>query len=70
MWFPKNSTPLLSSLDQLDVHTSTSVQTRNFSTLYASIPQNLSKSTADINGSGDKVCTADDICKMMEHTFN
>ena len=40
----KNSTSLLSSLDQLDVRTATSVQTYDFSTLYTSIPQNLLKS--------------------------
>ena len=33
MWIVKNSTSLLSSLDQLDVHTATSVQTYDFSTL-------------------------------------
>ena len=40
----KNSTNLLSSLDQLDVRTATSVQTYDFSTLYTSIPHNLLKS--------------------------
>ena len=40
----KNSTSLLSSLDQLDVRTATSVQTYDFSTLYTSIPHNLLKS--------------------------
>ena len=44
MWFVKNSTSLLSSLDQLDVRTTTSVQTYDFSTLYTSIPHNLLKS--------------------------
>ena len=44
MWIVKNSTKLLSSLDQLDVHTSTSVQTYDFSTLYTSISHNLLKS--------------------------
>ena len=44
MWIVKNSTSLLSSLDQLDVHTATSVQTYDFSTLYTSIPHNLLKS--------------------------
>ena len=34
MWILKNSTSLLSSLDQLDVCTATSVQTFDFSTLY------------------------------------
>ena len=34
MWFLKNSTSLLSSLDQLDVRTAKSVQTFDFSTLY------------------------------------
>ena len=43
-WILKNSTSLLSSLDQLDVHTATSVQTFDFSTLYTSIPHNLLKS--------------------------
>ena len=38
------STSLLSSLDQLDVRTATSVQTYDFSTLYTSIPHNLLKS--------------------------
>ena len=37
MWILKNSTSLLSSLDQLDVRTATSVQTFDFSTLYTSI---------------------------------
>ena len=40
----KNSTSLLSSLDQLDVYTATSVQTYDFSTLYTPIPHNLLKS--------------------------
>ena len=44
MWTLKNSTSLLSSLDQLDVHTATSVQTFDFSTLYTSIPHYLLKS--------------------------
>ena len=44
MWIVKNSTSLLSSLDQLDVRTATSVQTYDFSTLYISIPYNLLKS--------------------------
>ena len=44
MWILKNSTSLLSSLDQLDIHTVTSVQTFDFSTLYTSIPHNLLKS--------------------------
>ena len=44
MWILKNSTSLLSSLDQLDVRTATSVQTFDFSTLYTSIPYDLLKS--------------------------
>ena len=44
MWIVKNSTSLLSSLHQLDVHTTTSVQTYEFSTLYTSIPHSLLKS--------------------------
>ena len=44
MWILKNSTSLLSSLDQLDVRTATSVQTFDFSTLYISIPDDLLKS--------------------------
>ena len=45
MWFIlKNSTSLLSSLDQLDVCTATSVQKFDFSTLYTSIPHDLFKS--------------------------
>ena len=44
MWIVKNSTDLLSSLDQLNVLTATSVQTYDFSTLYTSIPHNLFKS--------------------------
>ena len=40
----ENSTSLLSSLDQLDVHTATSVQTFDFSTFYTSIPHDLLKS--------------------------
>ena len=43
-WILKNSTSLLSSPDQLDVRTATSVQTFDFSTLYTSIPYNLLKS--------------------------
>ena len=39
----KNSTSLLSSLDQLDVCTATSVRTFDFSTLYTSIPHDLLK---------------------------
>ena len=44
MWILKNSTSLLSSLEQLDVRTATSVQTFDFSTLYTSIPHDLLKS--------------------------
>ena len=44
IWILKNSTSLLSSLDQLDIRTATSVQTFDFSTLYASIPHDLLKS--------------------------
>ena len=44
MWILKNSTRLLSSLDQLDVRTATSVQTFDFSTFYTSIPHDLLKS--------------------------
>ena len=97
MWILKNSTSLLSSLDQLDVHTAKSAQTFDFSTLYTSIPHNLLKSrisnlvhiafrkkggsvrythinvtraqgyfTHDINGNGDNMYTADNICKMIE----
>ena len=44
MWILKNSTSLLSSPDQLDVRTATSVQTFEFSTLYTSIPHDLLKS--------------------------
>ena len=97
MWIVKNSTSLLSSLDQLDVCTATSVQTFDFSTLYTSIPHDLLKSrisnlvhnafrkkdggvrhthikvtrtegyfTQDINGSGDNMYAADNICKMIE----
>ena len=95
MWILKNSASLLSSLDQLDVHTATSLQTFDFSTLYTSIPHDLLKSrisnlvlsekkdgsvrdthikatraqgyfTHDINGSGDNMYTADNICKMID----
>ena len=97
MWFLKNSTSLLSSLNQLDVRTATSVQTFDFSTLYTSIPHDLLKSrisnlvhnafrkkdgsvryphikgtrakgyfTHDINGSGNGMHTADNICRMIE----
>ena len=96
MWIVKNSS-LLSSLDQLDVCTATSVQTFDFSTLYTSIPHDLLKSrisnlvhnafrkkdgsvrytdikvtrtqgyfTQDINGSGDNMYAADNICKVIE----
>ena len=44
MWILKHSTSLLSSLDQLDVHTATSVQTFDFSTLYTSILHDILKS--------------------------
>ena len=44
MWILKNSTTLLSSLDQPDVRTATSVQSFDFSTLYTSIPHDLLKS--------------------------
>ena len=40
----KNSTSLLSSLDQLDVRTATSFQTSDFLTRYTSIPHDLLKS--------------------------
>ena len=101
MWILENSTSLLSSLDQLDVRTATSVQTFDFSTLYTSIPHDLLKSrisnlvhnafrkkdgrvrythikvtrakgyfTHDINGSGDNMYTADNICKMTEVLIN
>ena len=94
MWILKNSTSLLSSLDQLDVCTAMSVQTFDFVTVYTSIPHDLLKSrisnlvhnafrkkdgsvtythikvtraqgylTHDINGSGDNMYTADNICK-------
>ena len=97
MWILKNSTSLLSSLDQLDIRTATSVQTIDFSVLYTSIPHNLLKSrisnivhtafrkkggsvtythinvtrekgyfTYDMNGGGDDMYTADNICKMIE----
>ena len=41
MWILINSTSLLSSLDQLDVRTATSVQAFDFSTLYTPIPHDL-----------------------------
>ena len=44
MWIVKNSTSLLSSLDQLAVRTATLVQTYDFSTFSTSIPHNLLKS--------------------------
>ena len=44
MWILKNSTSLLSSLDQLDVRTATSVQTLNFSAFFTSIPHDVLKS--------------------------
>ena len=44
MWILSNSTSLLSSLDQLDVRTATSVQTFEFSTLCTSILHDLLKS--------------------------
>ena len=93
MWILKNSASLLSSLDQFDVRTATF----DFSTLYTSIPNDLSKSrisnlvhntfrkkdgsvrythikvtgakafsTHDINGGGDNMYTADNVCKMIE----
>ena len=63
-WILKNSTSLLSSLDQLDVRTATSVQAFDFSTLYTSIEKaNKSGHLADyldftfIIGSGGKLST-------------
>ena len=44
MWILKNSTNLLSSLGHLGVHSTTSIQTFDFSTLYTSIPHDLLKS--------------------------
>ena len=44
MWILKNSTSLSSSLDQLDVRTTTSVQMFDFATLLTSIPDDLLKS--------------------------
>ena len=63
MWIVKNSTSLLSSLDQLDVRTATSVQTYDFSTLYTSIPHNLLKSriTALIHNSFKRIMEVTDI---------
>ena len=97
MWILNNSRSLLSSHDQLYVHTATSVQTFDFLTLYTSVPHDLLKSrisnlvhntfrkndasvrythikvtraqgyfTHDINGSGNNMYTADNICKMIE----
>ena len=48
MWILKNSTSLLSSLDQLVVYTATSVQTFDFLTLYTSIPHDLLKSRINL----------------------
>ena len=48
MWILKNSTCLLSSLDQPDVHRAQGYFTH------------------DINGGGDNMYTADNICKMVE----
>ena len=79
IWILKNSTSLLSSLDQLDVRTAKSVQTFDFSMLYTSIPHDLlirythikltrakGYFTHDINGGGDNMFTADSICEMIE----
>ena len=44
MWILKRSTCLLSSPDQLDVRTATSMQTHDFPTLYTSIPHKLLQS--------------------------
>ena len=81
MWILKNSISLLSSLDQLDMRTATSVQTFDFSTLvhnafrkkdgsvrYIHIKVTRAKGyfTHDINGGGDNMYTADNICKMIE----
>ena len=43
IWILKNSTNLLSSLGHLGVHTATSIQTFDFSTLYTAIPHGLLK---------------------------
>ena len=43
MWILKNSTNLLSSLSHLGVHTATSIQTLDFSTLYTSIPREFTE---------------------------
>ena len=97
MWTLKNLTSSLSSLDQLDVRTATSVQIFEFLTLYTSIPHDLLKPkisnfvhnafrkkdgsvrythikvtrakgyfTHNMNGGGDNMYTADNICKMIE----
>ena len=79
IWILKNSTSLLSSLDQLDVHTATSVQTFDFSTLYTSRKKDGSVRythikvtrakgyfTHDINCGRDNMYTADNICKMID----
>ena len=97
IWIVKNSTSLLSSLDQLDVRTARSVQTYDFSTSYTSIPRNLLKSQITtpvhnsfkrrdgsnryihlkitsgkgyfidtINPSGDNMCTANLIYRMVK----
>ena len=44
MWILKNSTNLLSSLSHFGVHRATSIETFDFSTLYASILYDLLKS--------------------------
>ena len=44
MWIRKNSTNLLSSLNHLGVHRTTSIQTFDFSTLYTFISHDLLKS--------------------------
>ena len=44
MWILKNSTSLLSSLDEFDVRTATTVQTFDFTTICTSISQYLLKS--------------------------
>ena len=97
MWILKNSTSLLSSVDQLDVSTAASAQRFDFSTFYTSIPHDLVNSrisnlvhnafrkkdgsvrythikvtrargyfSHDINGGGDSMYTADNICNMIE----
>ena len=65
MWILKNSTSLLSSLDQVDTRTATSVQIFDFSTLYTSFPHDLLKS--GISNLVHNACRKKDVSVRYTH---